>query len=70
MKSYKDILITSVLCDSMNQATSYWSYVPHHPILFRDWGDGPLTPQLRTLLHNGGEDVESDDGDCNISDND
>ena len=27
--------------------SSYWSFVPHHPILFRDWGHGPLAPWLR-----------------------
>ena len=25
---------STVLCESMNQAASYWSSVPHHPIVF------------------------------------
>ena len=34
------ILKPTVLCDSVNQATSYWSSVPHHPNLLR----GPWPP--------------------------
>ena len=42
-KSYTGILKPTVRCDSMNQAASYWSSVPHHPTFFQDW-KGALVP--------------------------
>jgi len=38
------ILKPTVLCDSMSQAASYWSFIPHRVNFFRDWGHGPLVP--------------------------
>ena len=42
--SYTGILKPTVLCDSVNQPASDWSFLPQHPILFRDWGACPPAP--------------------------
>ena len=40
----KKILCRHPETHSMNQATIYWSSVPHHPNCFRDWGAWPPRP--------------------------
>ena len=48
--SYTGILKPTVLCDSMNQAASYWSSIPYHRDFFRDWGPRPPTPLATPLI--------------------
>ena len=43
-KSYTHILVPSVLCNSMDQAASYWFFVPHFPNTSVIGGHDPLTP--------------------------
>jgi len=40
---------TSFMYDSMNRASSYWSSVPHRPMLFRDWKAWPRGPRATPL---------------------
>ena len=48
--SYTGIIIPSILCNSINQAASYWSSVPHH---LSCQGLGAIAPAGYATVING-----------------